>query len=119
MIGPPLTPLEQQILRDVAERAQSQAAAERVWVFGSRARAASDEWSDLDIAVEFSTGETPALRAWLDGVRRDVEEPLLPAWAGLIDLVGLYAGDFDPRLARQVHADGRVVWERVHAGAAA
>lgn len=118
MTGSPLTPLEQRIVRQLAQLAQRQPAATRVWVFGSRARGDSHEESDLDLAVEFGTAETAELRAWLDGVRRELEEPLLGQHSGFIDLLGLYAGDPDHRLAQQVRAEGRVIWQRGAAVAA-
>jgi len=31
---------------------------------------------------------------------------------GFVDLIGLYAGDIDTRLARQVRAEGIAVWVR-------
>lgn len=118
MTGPPLTPLEQRIVRQLAQHAQRQPAATRVWVFGSRARGNSHEESDLDLAVEFGTAENAELRAWLDGVRRELEEPLLGQHSGFIDLLGLYAGDPDSRLGQQVRAEGRILWQREAAVAA-
>lgn len=115
MIALPLTPLEQHIVQRIAQHAARQPAALRLWVFGSRARGDSDEASDLDLAIEFDAAESPALRTWIDEVRRDVEEPLLGYRPGLVDLLGLFAGDADPRLATQVRADGQPVWQRAAA----
>jgi len=108
----PLTPLERQIVGQVAQQAQGQPAAVGVWVFGSRARGASTEDSDLDIAVEFAAPETRPLREWLEHVRRAAEEPVVDQWPGFVNLIGLYAGDIDTRLARQVRAEGIAVWVR-------
>ncbi len=108
----PLTPLEASIVARIATEAGAQPAATAVWVFGSRARGASTEHSDLDVAVEFSSEETPALRAWLERVRRAAEAPVADQWPGFVDLVGLYAADVDSRLARRVHLEGSALWRR-------
>lgn len=109
----PLTPLEQRVVAMIARRAEQQPAAIALWVFGSRARGDSDESSDLDLAVEFSSAETPALRQWIDRVRQEVEAAVLDdSCPGLLDLVGLYPNDIDPRLSRQVRAEGSLVWQR-------
>ena len=116
----PLTPLEQRIVSLVARRAAQQPAAIGVWVFGSRARGDSDEDSDLDLAVEFSSVETAALRQWLEHVRQKVEGAVLDdQWPGLLDLVGLYPNDVDPRLTRQVRVEGELAWQREPATACA
>ena len=107
-----LTPLEEAIVARIAQEAAAQPAAAAIWVFGSRARGASTEYSDFDVAVEFSSAETPALREWLAQVRRAAEEPVADEWPGFLDLVGLYAGDVDSRLARQVFAGGMALWQR-------
>ena len=120
MTNPPLTPLETSIVDRIALEAGAQPAAAAVWLFGSRARGASTEFSDLDIAIEFSSSETPAIRAWLDRVRQDAEDPVADQWPGFVNLVGLYAGDVDPRLARRVHEEGLILWQRgMPAGGAA
>jgi predicted nucleotidyltransferase len=93
-------------------RADAEPTAVRVWVFGSRARGASTQYSDLDLAVEFAAAESPALRAWLDRSRREAEERVVDRCPGFLNLLGLYAGDPDPRLARQVRAEGVVLWTR-------
>lgn len=62
--------------------------------------------------MEFAAAEAPGLRDWLESVRRAAQEPVVDQWPGFVDLVGLYAGDVDARLARQVRAEGVVVWER-------
>lgn len=108
----PLTPLEQQIVFQIARQAEAEPSAVGVWVFGSRARGASTEDSDLDIAVEFAAAEAPPLRDWLERVRRAAEEPVVDQWPGFVNLVGLYADDIDPRLAWQVRSEGVVVWRR-------
>jgi len=107
-----LTPLEQQIALRIAQEAQREPSAIGVWVFGSRARGASTEDSDLDIAVEFAAAETRPLRDWLERVRRAAEEPVVDQWPGFVNLVGLYADDPDPRLAQRVRAEGVAVWKR-------
>jgi hypothetical protein len=107
-----LTPLEESIVARIAREARAQPAATAVWVFGSRARGASTEHSDLDVAVEFASAETPALRAWLEQVRRAAEAPIADQWPGFVDLVGLYAGDVDSRLATRVHSEGFALWQR-------
>jgi predicted nucleotidyltransferase len=112
----PLTPLERQIVLQIAKRADNEPAAVAVWVFGSRARGASTEDSDLDVAVEFTAPAASALRSWLDDVRRSAEEPLVDQWPGYVNLVGLYADDVDPRLAQQVRAEGFTVWRRGQVG---
>lgn len=112
MTTSPLTPLEASIVARIAQEAGAQPAAAAVWLFGSRARGASTEFSDLDVAVEFSSAETPAMRAWLDQVRRDAEAPVADQWPGFVNLVGLFAGDVDGRLARRVHEDGLILWQR-------
>ena len=112
MLAAPLTPLEASIAALVAEHAEAQPSATAVWLFGSRARGASSEDSDLDIAVEFSAAETPALRAWLERVRREAEAPVTDQWPGFVNLVGLYADDVDPRLAQRVHTEGLAYWQR-------
>lgn len=111
-MGSPLTPLERQIVHRIARLADREPSAVAVWVFGSRARGFSTEDSDLDVAIEFSAREAPALRNWLDAVRRSAQEPLADQWPGFVDVVGLYADDADPRLAQQVHAEGIAVWRR-------
>lgn len=116
MTDAPLTPLERQIALRIAREAQRQPAATGVWVFGSRARGASTEDSDLDIAVEFAAAETRPLREWLDRVRREAEEPVVDQWPGFVNLVGLYADDIDPRLAKRVRAEGVIVWKHERAG---
>jgi predicted nucleotidyltransferase len=107
-----LTPLEESIIARIAREARAQPAATAVWVFGSRARGASTEFSDLDVAVEFSSVETPAMRACIERVRHDAETPVADQWPGFVDLVGLYAGDVDARLARRVRSEGLVLWRR-------
>jgi len=112
MTSPPLTPLEASIVDRIAREAGAQPAAIAVWVFGSRARGASTEDSDLDVAVEFSSAEDEALRAWLDRVRREAESPVADLWPGFVNLVGLYAAEVDSRLAERVHSEGRALWRR-------
>jgi predicted nucleotidyltransferase len=112
LTGSALSPLEQQIAALVARRAANEPSAIAVWVFGSRARGDSMLESDLDIAVEIDAAESPAHRAWLEQVRREAEEPVAQSWPGMVDLVGLYRDDADPRLARQVRAEGRLIWRR-------
>jgi predicted nucleotidyltransferase len=118
MTAVPLTPLEDAIVARIAQAASRQPAAAAVWVFGSRARGASTEYSDLDIAVEFSTSETSALRAWLEQVRIDAEAPITAQWPGFVNLVGLFASDHDSRLAQRIHAEGTVRWQRSLPGVA-
>lgn len=106
----------------IAREAGAQPDAASVWLFGSRARGRSNEDSDLDVAVEFSAPETPALRAWLERVRREAEAPIADQWPGFVNLVGLYADDADQRLARRVHEEGVSLWQRAapaHGAAAA
>jgi predicted nucleotidyltransferase len=120
MTTSPLTPLETSIVDRIALEAGAQPAAAAVWLFGSRARGASTEFSDLDVAIEFSSAETPAMRAWLERVRHEAETAVADQWPGFVDLVGLYAGDVDRRLARRVHEEGLILWQRgVPAGGAA
>jgi predicted nucleotidyltransferase len=107
-----LTPLELLVAARVATQAAMQPKAVRLWVFGSRARGASTEHSDLDLAVEFSAPESSDLRAWLERARIDAEEPVATQWPGFVGLVGLYADDVDPRLRRRVVDEGLVLWER-------
>lgn len=119
MTASPLTPLEASIIALIARAAGAQPAATAVWLFGSRARGASTEDSDLDIAVEFSWAETPALRTWLEHVRREAEAPVADQWPGFVNLVGLYADDVDQRLARRIRAEGIAVWRQTVATAGA
>jgi hypothetical protein len=112
MTTSPLTPLEASIIDHIAREAGAQPAATAVWLFGSRARGASTEDSDLDVAVELSTAETPALRAWLERVRREAEAPVADQWPGFVNLVGLYAADVDSRLAQRIHSEGLALWQR-------
>lgn len=112
MTNSPLTPLETSIVDRIALRAGAHPAAAAVWLFGSRARGASTEFSDLDIAIEFSSAETPAMRAWLERVRHAAEAPVADQWPGFVNLLGLYAGDADERLARRVRSEGLMVWRR-------
>jgi hypothetical protein len=112
MTTSPLTPLEASIVTHIAREASEQPAATAVWLFGSRARGASAEFSDLDVAVEFSSAETPAMRGWLERVRHDAETPVADQWPGFVNLVGLYAGDLDARLAQRVRSEGLVLWRR-------
>jgi predicted nucleotidyltransferase len=107
-----LSPLEQQIAARIAQRAEDEPSAVAVWVFGSRARGDSTPDSDLDVAVEFDAVETPVRRAWLEQVRQAAEEPIAAVWPGMLDLVGLFREDADPRLARQIHAEGTLLWRR-------
>lgn len=107
-----LTPLEASIIARISLAAGAQPAAVVVWLFGSRARGASGEYSDLDVAVEFSSEETPALRAWIERVRREAEAPVADQWPGFVDLVGLYAGDVDSRLVGRVRSEGAALWRR-------
>jgi len=97
----------------IAQRASSNPSALRVWVFGSRARGASTQNSDLDVAVEFDEAEAAELRAWLEALRVEAEAPVVDQWPGFVNLVGLYANDPDPRLARRIRAEGLLIWERV------
>ena len=119
MTASPLTPLETSITALIAEEAGAQPAATAIWLFGSRVRGASTEDSDLDIAVEFSAAETPALRAWLERVRREAESPVADQWPGFVNLVGLFADDVDPRLAQRVRTEGFVLWRRTEPGGGA
>lgn len=112
MTRTPLTPLERLIVSHIAREAEAEPAAIGVWVFGSRARGASTEDSDLDVAVEFAAAEAPPLRDWLERVRRAAEEPVVDQWPGFVNLVGLFADDIDRRLARRVYAEGVAVWRR-------
>jgi len=107
-----LTPLERQLVAQVARQAQAEPSAVGVWVFGSRARGDATDNSDFDIAVEFAAAETAPLREWLERVRRVAEEPVVDQWPGFVNLIGLYAGDIDTCLARQVRAEGVAVWVR-------
>lgn len=109
---PTLTPLEASIASRLASEAGAQPAATAVWLFGSRARGASTEDSDLDVAVEFSAPETSALRDWLERVRRALEEPIADQCPGFVDLVGLYADDVDARLTRHIREEGVILWQR-------
>jgi predicted nucleotidyltransferase len=111
-MGSVLTPLELRITAWVAERVAAHPGARRVWVFGSRARGASGPDSDLDIAIEFDVAESVQLRAWLEALRAEAEAPVVDQWPGFVNLVGLYADDSDPRLARRVREEGLVIWER-------
>jgi len=111
-MGSLLTPLEVRLTALIAQRASAQMRAVRVWVFGSRARGASNQDSDLDVAVEFEAAETAELRAWLEALRIEAEAPVVDQWPGFVNLVGLYANDPDPRLARRVRAEGMLIWER-------
>lgn len=117
MTPPPLTPLEASIVEFIVGESAAHPAAVAVWLFGSRARGASTENSDLDVAVEFSAPEAPALRAWLERVRTAAEVPVADQWPGFVNLIGLYADDADQRLARRVRADGIALWKRVAATA--
>ena len=108
----PLTPLETRIAALIAKRAAAQPAASAVWIFGSRARGASTENSDLDVAVEFSGPETQVLRGWLESVRREAEALVADQWPGFVNLVGLFAGDVDQRLAQRVRTEGFAFWRR-------
>jgi hypothetical protein len=112
MTTSPLTPLEASIVARIAREAGAQPAAAAVWLFGSRARGTSTEFSDLDVAIEFSSAETPAMRAWLEGVRREAEAPVADQWPGFVNLVGLYAGEIDTRLAQRVRSEGLILWQR-------
>ncbi|MCX7962414.1 MAG: nucleotidyltransferase domain-containing protein [Burkholderiales bacterium] len=60
----PLTPLENALLREFAERVRAHAGArlERIVVFGSRARGGSHSGSDLDVAVFLGGAEDRRLR---------------------------------------------------------
>jgi predicted nucleotidyltransferase len=112
MNGTALTSLERQLAALVAARAALQPASERVWVFGSRARGASTEFSDLDIAVEFSVPGSPELRRWLDCLRVETEAPVADQWPGFVNLTGLFAEDADSRLLHRVREEGLLVWAR-------
>jgi predicted nucleotidyltransferase len=107
-----LTPLERQLAADIAERAASRPDVRRVWIFGSRARGASTEYSDLDVAIEFSEPESADLRRWLERIRAAAEAPVAEQWPGLINLVGLFPEDGDPRLRNRILAEGLIVWDR-------
>jgi predicted nucleotidyltransferase len=111
-MGSLLTPLEIQLTALIAQRASTNPSTMRVWVFGSRARGASTQNSDLDVAVEFDAAEATELRAWLETLRVEAEAPVVDQWPGFLNLVGLYANDPDPRLARRVRAEGLLIWER-------
>jgi len=112
MTTSPLTPLEASIVARIARGSGAQPAATSVWLFRSRARGASTEFSDLDVAVEFSSAETPAMRGWLERVRHDAETPVADQWPGFVNLVGLYARDVDSRLAQRVRSEGLVLWQQ-------
>ena len=112
MTSSPLTPLERALAKQIAARAEAQPVAIGVWVFGSRARGASNEDSDLDIAIEFSSPETSELRDWLEQVRVEAEAPVADQWPGFVNLVGLFADDVDPRLRNRVYLEGLTVWVR-------
>jgi predicted nucleotidyltransferase len=117
MTASPLTPLEASITSLITRAAGAQPTATVVWLFGSRARGASTEDSDLDIAVEFSAPETAALRAWIERIRREAEAPIADQWPGFVNLIGLYAEGVDQRLARRIRAEGIAVWRRTAATA--
>jgi predicted nucleotidyltransferase len=108
----PLSPLERQLAALIASRAAMRPAVERVWIFGSRARGASTEHSDLDVAIEFSTPESADSRRWLEQLRAEAEAPVADQWPGFLDLVGLFPDDGDPRLRHRILAEGLIVWER-------
>jgi predicted nucleotidyltransferase len=107
-----LTPLERSIAARLVQAAGAQPAAAALWLFGSRARGASHKNSDLDLAVAFSTAESPAHRLWLDQVRESLEAPIAERWPGFVNLVDRYADDADPRLARRVRSEGIALWQR-------
>jgi predicted nucleotidyltransferase len=111
-MGSPLTPLELRITSLIASRASARPDAGRVWVFGSRARGASTQDSDLDVAIEFDASESAELRSWLEALRVEAEAPVADQWPGFVNLIGLYAHDLDPRLARRVRTEGLLIWER-------
>ncbi len=111
-MGSPLTPLEVQLTARVTQGASTIPGAVRVWVFGSRARGASTQDSDLDVAVEFAMPESPTLRARLDALRVEAEAPVVDQWPGFLNLVGLYSDDPDPRLVRRIREEGLLIWER-------
>jgi predicted nucleotidyltransferase len=111
-MGSPLTPLELRITALITQRVSAQPCAARLWVFGSRARGASAQDSDLDVAVEFDAAESSELRAWLEALRTEAEAPVVDQWPGFVNLLGLYSNDPDPRLGRRVRAEGLLIWER-------
>lgn len=111
-MGSLLTPLEVRLTALITQRASARCDVVRVWVFGSRARGSSTPDSDLDVAVEFNAAESTERRAWLESLRIETEAPLVDQWPGFVNLVGLYAGDRDGRLARRIRAEGLPIWER-------
>jgi predicted nucleotidyltransferase len=92
------------IVRDVVARATRAIDPERVWLFGSQATGTSRRGSDVDLAFELR----PESRArWAAFVVEASEE--VPALVE-VDLVDL--GACGARLAEEITATGRVVYER-------
>jgi predicted nucleotidyltransferase len=107
-----LTPLERQLAADIAERAALRPDVRQVWTFGSLARGASTEYSDLDVAIECSEPESADLGLWLERIRAAAEAPVAEQWPDLVNLVSLFPDDGDPRLRNRILAEGMIVWDR-------
>jgi predicted nucleotidyltransferase len=97
---------------DIAERAALRPDVRQVWTFGSRARGASTEYSDLDVAIECSEPESADLGLWLERIRAAAEAPVAEQWPDLVNLVSLFPDDGDPRLRNRILAEGMIVWDR-------
>ncbi|HYN79094.1 MAG TPA: nucleotidyltransferase domain-containing protein [Lamprocystis sp. (in: g-proteobacteria)] len=109
-----LTPGEQQLLADFADRALATLGAagiERILVFGSRARGAGHADSDLDVAV-FAPKTLGA-----DAHRQlaDLAEEAQAGWEGLPHLrpILVRTGDpTNPALLRAIAREGIEVWAK-------
>jgi len=104
-----LTPLENALLADFAERARSLAGArlERIAVFGSRIRGASRPDSDLDVAVFVAGGEDRALRAAIYAAAADAAAALEGGNPALLQPSVIFAGSARTRFVEIVEREGR------------
>ena len=104
-----LTPLENALLGDFADRVRSIAGArlERIAVFGSRIRGGSRSDSDLDVAVFVSGREDRALRAAIYGAAAEAAATLEGAEPALLQPAVIFAGSARTRFVEIVEREGR------------
>ena len=104
-----LTPLENALLADFADRARALAGTrfERIAVFGSRIRGASRADSDLDVAVFVGGAEDRAVRAAIYAAAADAAAALEGGDPALLQPSVIFSGSARTRLVEIVEREGQ------------